>query len=109
MIDLHSHTHNIPYSSPRQGSSNAIITNTIQNPHETKFQTITPTTKMPIRTPGYAATQTSLTNFQQPVLTTNTTQSNRLSNHMTSRTLFRPPLQTILIRPLTYRLTSTNM
>ena len=56
----------------------------------------------------YTPAQTYPVQPTQPTLNINTIHSNPLSNYTTARHLSRPPLQTILINPLSYNLTSTN-
>ena len=95
-------TQTTSHNSPQQGSSNTQTTNTVQ------FQTTTPTTQPIVQTLAYTPAQNTQTQNIQTTLTTNTLHSNAIPNYTTSRTLSRPPLQTIPTNPLSYSLTSTN-
>ena len=96
------HTHN----TPQQSSS--ITQHTTQNTNTVHFQTPTPPSPTEIQTSTYTPAQTNPIQNTQPTLNINTILSNPSFNYTTSRHLFRPPLQTILINPLSYNLTSTN-
>ena len=78
-------THTTSHYSPQQSSSNAPITNTIQNPPEVQFQTNTSTTQLTHQTLPYNLARTSHTQNTQPILTINTLHSNVLSEYTTSR------------------------
>ena len=97
------------HNSPQQGSSVSNGTNTLQVQSNTQFQTTTPTRQPVLQTLLYTPAQTTHSrNIIQPGLTINTLHSNTLSNHITSRSLSRPPLQIVPNNPLSYSLTSTN-
>ena len=101
-FSTHIHTHN----SPQQSSSNT--QHNLQNTKTIHFQTPTPPSPPGIQTSTYTPAQTNPVQNVQPSLNINTIHSNPPSNYATHRHLSRPPLQTIIINPLSYNLTSTN-
>ena len=101
-------TQTTPHNSPQQVSSNTNDIKTFQVHSDTHFQTTTQTRQPILQTLSYTPAQTTQTQNIQTGLTINTLHSNTLSNHITSRSLSRPPLQTIPNKQLSYNLTSTN-
>ena len=97
-----------PHNSPQQSSSNTNGTNALQVQPETQFQTTTQLRQTILQTLSYTPTQTTQTHNKQHGLTINTLQSNTSSNHITSKNLSKPPLQTIPNNPLSYSLKGTN-
>ena len=91
-----------PHNSPQQGSSNTQTTNTVH------FQTTTPTTQPIVQTLTYAPAPSNQTQSAQTGLNIKTLHSNPMPNYTTSRSLSRPPLQSIPTNPLSYNLASTN-
>ena len=94
------------HNSPQQSSSNTH--NITQNTNTVHFQTPTPPSPSEMQTSTYTPAQTNTVKTTQPTLKINTIHSNPSSNYTTARHLSRPPLQTILTKPLSYSLTSTN-
>ena len=92
------HTHD----SPQPGSSNTQHTNTVQ------FRTPTPPSPSDTQTSTYTPAQNNSAQTLQTGLNINTIHSNQSFTSTTSRQLSRPPLQPVLVNPLTYNLTSTN-
>ena len=74
----------------------------------TQFQITTPSRQPILQNLSYTPNQTTLTQNTQLGVTINTLHSNTLYNHITSRSLSRPPLQTTPNSPSSYSITSTN-
>ena len=92
------HTHN----SPQPGPSNNQNTTTVQ------FRTPTPPSPADAQTSTDTPAQNNPAQTVQTGLNITTIHSNQSFTSTTSRQLSRPPLQLILVNPLSYNLTSTN-